>query len=119
MAINKNHEFEDLEGIKCAIVERNANEGRVTFLKELLEQNGYKVIVVPSPPPKNANPEIESTPEAGNTIGVTDVTFNPTNAIFGRLLKTGKGRIVTRSYWLQEEEESDDSIPYYDKKKVS
>jgi hypothetical protein len=29
MAINKNHEFEDLEGIKCAIVEKNASAGRV------------------------------------------------------------------------------------------
>lgn len=119
MAINKNHEFEELDGVKCAIVERNVTAERVIFLRELLEQNRYTVIVVPSPPPKSANPEIETTSEAENTIGVTDVTFNPTNAIFGRLLKTAKGTIVTRAYWLQEEDESDDSIPYYDKKKIS
>ncbi|MCA6485042.1 MAG: hypothetical protein IM547_06515 [Chitinophagaceae bacterium] len=119
MAINKNHEFEDLEGIKCAVVERNVKAGRVTFLRELLELNGYSVIVVPSPPPKNVDPASEPAPDTGNTVGVTDVTFNATNAIFGRLLKTKKGTVVTRAYWLQEEAESDDTVPYYDRKKVS
>ena len=52
MAINKNHEFEDLDGVKCAIVEKNASKERVAFLKDLLEHNNFKVIVVPSPPPK-------------------------------------------------------------------
>jgi hypothetical protein len=37
MAINKNHEVEDLNGIKCAIVERNVSVDRVTFLKNLLQ----------------------------------------------------------------------------------
>ena len=36
MAINKNHEFEELGGVKCAIVEKNASKERVVFLKELL-----------------------------------------------------------------------------------
>jgi hypothetical protein len=35
MAINKNHEFEDLDSIKCAIVEKNASPERVAFLKQL------------------------------------------------------------------------------------
>jgi hypothetical protein len=52
MAINKNHEFEELDGIKCGIVEKKVNPARVAFLKSLLEQNGYTVIVVPSPAPK-------------------------------------------------------------------
>ena len=37
MAINKNHEFEELDGVKCAIVEKNASKERVAFLKDLLE----------------------------------------------------------------------------------
>ena len=41
MAINKNHEFEELNGVKCAIVEKNAPKERVEFLKELLEFNRY------------------------------------------------------------------------------
>ena len=35
MAINKNHEFEELEGVKCAIVEKNVSPERVVFLKKL------------------------------------------------------------------------------------
>lgn len=116
MAINKNHEFEDLEGIKCAIVEKNVPEQRVKFLRDVLEGNGYRVIVVPSPPPKNADPSQPAEISADFTVGVTDVMFNATNAIFGRLLRTKQGQIVTRAYWLQQESISDDSVPYYEKK---
>jgi hypothetical protein len=116
MAINKNHEFEDLEGIKCAVVEKNVPENRSSFLRELLEWNGYRVIVVPSPPPKTADPAQAALPPADFTVGVTDVMFNATNAIFGRLLKSREGRVVTRAYWLQQEAISDDTIPYYEKK---
>ncbi len=121
MAINQNHLFEDLDGVKCAIVEKNANQSRVDFLRSLLEVNGFKVIVVNSPPPKSAAvPPAEGSPEpvmpATFTIGVTDVRFNPTNAIFGRLLKTKEGRVVTMPYWQQKEKKSDDTIPYFEKK---
>jgi hypothetical protein len=115
MAINKNHEFEDLEGVKCAIVEKNVAEARALFLKQLLEFNGYHVLMVPSPPPKTANPETDTNLEPTFTIGVTDVMFNATNAIFGRLLKSNQGSIVTHAYWLQQESVSDDSVPYYEK----
>jgi len=127
MAINKNHEFEDLDGIKCAIVEKNASPERVSFLKELLELNNFKVIVVPSPPPKAAPapkpvegetaPVVEALPAPETfTIGVTNVSFNPTNAIFGKLLKTKDGHIVTQKYWNQKETVSHDEIPYYEAK---
>src|SRR5688500_5469810 len=165
MAINKNHEFEELYGMKCAIVEKNASKERVEFLKPLLEFNKYTVVVVPSPPPKVAAPppkpaapptpavsgdistepgtlpiaigtlpqplpqpdlsaealakaepqhEIPPPPETF-TIGVTDVTFNPTNALFGRLLHTPDGHVVTVAYWQQKESVSDDEVPYYEK----
>jgi hypothetical protein len=126
MAINKNHEFEDLGGVKCAIVEKNASQQRVDFLKPLLEFNKYTVIVVASPPPKAAAPaaaaNTEATvdaappPPASFTIGVTDVTFNATNAIFGRLLKTREGQVVTLAYWQQKEMVSRDTVPYFAKK---
>src|SRR5258706_1101339 len=124
MAINKNHEFEDLDGVKCAIVEKNASNERVSFLKQLLELNRYKVVVVPSPPPKAVPPPrpVEATSASDDsstniptpaeavadkpdtfTIGVTDVAFNPTNAIFGRLLRTKDGHVVTLAYWEQKE----------------
>ena len=130
MAINKNHEFEELNGIKCAIVEKNASPARVQFLKQLLEFNGFTVVVVPTPvkpavapKPVSAGEAVEqSAPEPPApapetfTIGVTHVAFNPTNAIFGRLLKTPDGHVVTQAYWLQQEESSHDEIPYYEKK---
>ena len=123
MAINKNHEFEDLNGVKCAIVEKNANVDRINFLKDLLEYNRFTVIVVASPPPKPAAapapkegesiPPPPPTPETF-TIGVTDVSFNPTNAIFGRLLRTKDGHVVTLAYWQQKEKESNDEVPYFE-----
>ena len=48
------------------------------------------------------------------TIGVTDVMFNATNAIFGRLLHTADGHVVTLAYWQQKENVSDDEVPYFE-----
>ena len=133
MAINKNHEFEELDGIKCGIVEKNVLPERVSFLKKILEYNHYKVVVVPSPPQKVAAvpiaigtvkteegielPPTPSPPPAAPetfTVGVTDYTFNTINAIFGRLLKTPDGHVVTLAYWHQQETVSHDEIPYYE-----
>ncbi len=139
MAINKNHEFEDLDGIKCSVVEKNASPERLQFLKALLELNHYTVVVTGSPAPKAApapvpvstplaeggeastspmnptpaEPEVPPAPTTF-TIGVTDLTFNATNAVFGRLLKTADGHIVTLAYWQQKELTSDDTVPYFD-----
>ena len=123
MALNKNHEFEELNGVKCGIVEKNANPARVAFLKELLEYNGYTVVTAPSPAPKvapaappkegEAPPPPPAAPETF-TIGVTDYTFNWVNAIFGRLLHTKDGHVVTLAYWQQKEISSHDEIPYYE-----
>ena len=124
MAINKNHEFEELNGVKCGIVEKNVPAERVAFLKELLEFNKYTVVVVPSPAPKavpvktdNAEGEAPApAPEVvptSFTVGVTDYTFNPINAIFGRLLKSKSGHVVTLAYWQQKESVSHDDVPYF------
>lgn len=134
MAINKNHEFEDLDGVKCAIVEKNVSADRVSFLKQLLEFNKYTVVVAASPAPKptpvkpivptgeNSQPVVQTSPAPEPppppetfTVGVTDVTFNPTNAIFGRLLKTPGGHVVTLAYWQQKESVSHDEVPYYER----
>lgn len=156
MAINQNHLFEDLDGLKCAIVEKNVFAKRVAFLKSLLVYNGYTVVVVASPPPKVpaaaasavsapaaaslpagqgsvpvlpsavpgfSTPDSASTASEGMpspavpetfTVGVTDTTFNPTNAIFGRLLRTSDGHVVTLAYWRETENESHDEIPYFE-----
>ena len=131
MAINKNHEFEELDGIKCGIVEKTVTPGRVAFLKNILEYNNYTVVVVPSPPPKAVAAPVVKTEQGETaaapvepiqvapetfTIGVTDYTFNPVNAIFGRLLRTADGHVVTLAYWKQEENMAHDEIPYYEDK---
>ena len=140
MAINKNHEFEDLGTSKCAIVEKNASAERVQFLKTLLEFNKYEVVVVDSPAPKAA-PVAPAAPVAAPvegeapvsapaapaapivppapttfTIGVTDLCFNAINAIFGRQLKTTDGHIVSLAYWQEKESVSNDEIPYFENK---
>jgi hypothetical protein len=124
MAINKNHEFEEVEGVKCAIVEKNVPPLRVDFLKQLLEYNRFTVLVAGSPPPKAAPAPAAATeasppPPAPTTftVAVTDVMFNATNAIFGRLLHTPDGHVVTLAYWQQKESVSQDDIPYFDKEK--
>ena len=133
MAINKNHEFEELDGVKCGIVEKNVSPERAEFLKKILEYNRFTVVVVPSPPPKAAPPPVakpvaegeatpppppEPVPEAPKTftVGVTDYTFNTINAIYGRLLKAPGGHVVTMAYWQQKENVSHDEIPYYEAK---
>ena len=116
MAINQNHTSEELNGIKCAIVEKLVTPGRTEFLKNLLTHNGFTVVVADSPPPKT--PPVEGSPPLppSFTVGVTDVTFNPINAVFGRLLKTPEGDVVTLKYWQQKETIADDTRPYFQKK---
>ncbi len=130
MAINKNHEFEELEGVKCGIVEKNVTPARIEFLKQLLTFNGFTVVTTPTPAPKVvAKPVVKAVdgeelppppppPPVPETfsVGVTDYTFNPINAIFGRLLKTPNGHVVTLAYWQQQETVSHDEIPYYEHK---
>ena len=122
MAINKNHEFEELEGVKCGIVEKNVTAARIEFLKRLLTFNGFTVVTAVTPAPKVvANTVVKAAdgeelappppaPPAPETfsVGVTDYTFNPINAIFGRLLKTSNGHVVTLAYWQQRETVSQD-----------
>lgn len=107
MAINKNHEFEEINGVKCAIVEKNITKQRAIFLQEILIQNKYEVYI---------SPDLNSTNEDEKyTLGVSNLLFNATNAIFGRLLKTNDNSVITLPYWKQETTEINDDKPYYQK----
>lgn len=119
MAINENHECEELNGIKCAVVEKNASKSRADFLSALLQSNGYEVVIAPASLAKlnsvsDATQEIEQSVSVELfTIGVTDLSFYSINAIFGRLLKTPKNKVVTLAYWQQKKAISDDEVPYF------
>ena len=124
MPINQNHFSEELNGVKCAIVEKNVSPERASFLKQLLLFNKYTVEITASPLPKTTAPlpdqENEEAPPPPPpetfTVGVTDMMFNSINAIFGRLLHTPDGHVVTLSYWNQKDKSSSDEIPYYESK---
>ena len=133
MALNPNHAFEDLGEVKCAIVEKNCSPERVEFLKAILEFNRFEVVVVPSPPPTAAPAKPAPVPVEGEapapveeapppppppstfTVGVTDVTFSPTNAVFNRELRTPDGKVVTSDYWKQREVFTDNDKWYWQK----
>lgn len=131
MALNPNHAFEELGEIKCAIVEKNCTPERVEFLRPLLEYNGFEVVVVASPPPKVAAAPKPAAAEAAEpaaeeplppplspatfTVGVTDVTFSPINAVFNRELKTFDGKVVTTDYWKQKDAVINSSKWYWQK----
>lgn len=125
MALNPNYTFDELDGIKCSIVEKNVSAERVDFIKKILEYNKFTVVVTASPPPKVvAKPalaegetpvEAPVAPPAPETftVGVSDLTFNPINAVFNRTLILPNGNFVTSAYWKQKSEVSDDKKYYW------
>lgn len=118
MAINKNHPFEEINGIRCAVVETGASAERVAFLKAVLQHNGFEVVVapvVPKPAPASETADLPQTEAPQSfTVGVTNLMFNVTNALFGRQLKTPDGRVVTLAYWHQKEPVSHEETPYFE-----
>jgi len=118
MAINKNHTDEEINGVKCALVEKGISAERAAFLNELLTDNDFVVQVAETAPPKAApakplaEGEVAPPPPVTYTVGVTNLAFNPINAVFGRLLRTKNGHVVTLAYRQQKEPESRDEIPY-------
>jgi len=61
------HALEDINGVRCAIVEKNVTPQRTEFLKKLLEENGYSVMIAPSPPPKVVAKPAPPPPKATGT----------------------------------------------------
>ena len=66
----------------------------------------------PKAAPKPAVAEGETAPEivapsapTTFTVGVTDVSFSPINAVFNRELKIESGQVVTKDYWYQRKSE--------------
>lgn len=131
MALNTNHAFEELEGVKCSIVEKNCTPDRADFLKKILEFNNYSVVVIKSPPPKVAPPKpvtpladgqvapppAPAPPVAPETfiVGVTDLSFNPISAVYNKELQTEGKQFVDVKFWKQEAEQPSTQKWYWEK----
>ncbi len=103
MTLESNHNYGDIDGTRVTFLGKKIERSRMEFLKELMEYNGFEVIVKEEKKRKEEDPDLF-------TLGVTDMLFNPTIWVFGRKLKTLDGHIVTREYW---EQISKSSNPHY------
>jgi hypothetical protein len=101
MSLKAKHIVEEIEGIRCTIVEKGATPERCTFLKELLEFNKFDVKIVED------KKETEDAPTL-YVIGVTDLEFNPVIAVYEMKLKTLEGQNVSPDYWNQKTAYSND-----------
>ncbi|MEZ4908953.1 MAG: hypothetical protein R2771_15235 [Saprospiraceae bacterium] len=99
MAFAGKHQFGEISDTRVTIVEKAISNERVDFLKDLLEFNGFTVLVEQN---KKKNEEDPDTFD----LGVTDIVFNPTIWVYDRKLKTRDGRIVSPDYWLQKTEKT-------------
>lgn len=103
MALNKGkHIVEEIEGVRCTVVEDEVSKERVDFLKKLLELNNYEVKIGPN------------RIEGFYKIGVTDLLFNPVVDVYKRRLKSFTGKHVTPAYWLQlSDKETEAEVNYW------
>ena len=103
------HKIKEIDEVRCTIVEKNASKERVSFLKELLEFNGYEV-KYQEEKIKDENDPITY------IIGVTDMVLNPVIAVYQRILKTPEGKKITADYWNQKTEKTDPNYWSWSKK---
>jgi hypothetical protein len=98
MALKAKHTVEEINGVRCTVVEKGATAARVDFLKKLLEFNKFEIQVAED------KKETEDAPTLF-TIGVTDLVFNPVIAVYEMSLKNPDGKRVSPAYWDQKETE--------------
>lgn len=92
MSLKGKHTVEEINGVRCTVVEKGITKQRAAFLKKLLEFNTFEVV------------EAVVTAEGAEetiTLGVTDVVFNPTIAVYNLSLKAPEGGKVSPNYWDQ------------------
>ena len=91
------HQFGEIDETRVSFVEKKISEDRMNFLKELLEHNGFEVLVQEEKRKSEEDPQLY-------TLGVTVMMFNPVIWVYDRKLKTKDGRIVSADYWFQKKE---------------
>lgn len=108
MPLKAKHTVEEINGIRCTIIEKGISKNRMTFLKEILEFNKLETVISEE---KNENSD-----QILFAIGVTDIVFNPTIAVYEMSLKTKDGRRISPAYWEQYTSEINDEYWTYEQK---
>ena len=104
MGLGGKHLFGSIGDQRVTFIEKKISEDRMKFLKSLMEANEYEVVLQEEKRKSEEDPQLY-------TVGVTDMTFNPTTFVFQRRLKTIDGEhIVNQDYWNQI---SQDTNPSY------
>ena len=103
MPLSGSHKFGSIGETRVTFVEKGVDQTRMDFLKQLLEHNGFEVIVEEEKRKSEEDPQLF-------TVAVTDMVFNPTIWVYQRKLKTFDNRIVNQDYW---EQRSEDTKPQY------
>jgi hypothetical protein len=85
----------EIDGELYRIVESGISDmNRVKFLESILIHNGFEVKWAEEPRKTEDEPPTMM-------IGVTDLTFNPVLAVYGRRLKSPDGHRINPNYWNQ------------------
>jgi hypothetical protein len=101
------HIEKEIDGVLYRIVETGiTDENRIAFLTEILEENGYEVKSGEEPRKKEDMP-------VTYMVGVTDMTFNPVLAVYGRRLFTKDDHRITPDYWNQKDDGENEFDPNY------
>lgn len=103
--------FGSIGETRVTFVEKGIDIDRKDFLKELLEYNGFEVLIVQDKNKTDEEPQLY-------TLGVTDMVFNPTIWVFQRKLETFDGHKVTQDYWNQKTENTKPQYWNNGKKKI-
>lgn len=103
MSLGGKHLFGSMDETRVTFVEKKVSEERTAFLKDLLEYNGFEVLIQEEKRASEEEPQLY-------TVAVTDMVFNPTIWVYQRRLKTRDGRRVTPDYWHQR---TDETPPQY------
>jgi hypothetical protein len=89
------HIVQEINGIRCTVIESGISKARMQFLKETLEFNKLEVVAA-------EDKAAETDTEVHYTLGVTNLIFNPVIAMYARKLMLPDGRILTPAYWNQD-----------------
>lgn len=108
MKISGKHSVEEINGIRCSVIEKESHRERAAFLQAVMEHNGYTVQVQKNNPPpvkpKPGAPVAEPVPAPETfKVGVSELQFNVAVMIYSRKLKTLENKILLPTYWTGED----------------